>query len=219
LFDAQEPLRLGRKEGVLAMNARHWLPATGGVLMLVAAACAVRNPSPGVLDPKLARSTFIEESELLALVVSTRPMRFRTDRPYVPLEIAVVNKGLESLTLTRESFALVDGEGRRYPLATREELSRLYGSTDVDRRLAEAEPFVANRFSTYRRIPSNLTPGFDDPIGRDRLFIPRFGYILDFVYFPRPEGALVGQPLELFVTAPELPDPVFTRFALEGRAE
>ena len=187
---------------------------------LVGAACVTRSAqSPGGIHPKLARSTYIEEGELLALVVSTKPMRYRMDRPFIPLEIAVVNKGLASLTLTRESFNLVDGQGRQYPAVGRQELTRGYGSTDVDRRYAEAAPFVKNRFPTYRLIPSNLSPGFDASIARNRLFIPRFGYVLDFLYFPRPDGDLTGRPLELIIRAPELSDPVFVRFVLEGPAD
>lgn len=186
--------------------------------VLAAAACVTRSaPGPEGMDPTLARSTYIEEGGLVALVVSSKPMSYRLDRPFIPVEIAVVNKGLSSLTLTRESFTLVDDRGREYPAVGRGELSRGYGSTDVDRRLGEAAPFVAHRYASYRLVPSNLTPGFDAPIQRDRLFIPRFGYILDFIYFPRPDGDLAGRALELVLRAPELPDPVFVRFVAKGR--
>jgi len=186
-------------------------------LGIVCAACVVGGArNSGSSDPKLARSTYIEEGRLVALVVSTKPMRYRLKRSFIPLEIAVVNKGLPSLSLTPESFTLVDGQGRRYPVVSARELTREYGSTDVDRRLAEAAPFVRQRFATYRRVPSNMTPGFDAPIARERPFIPRFGYILDFIYFPRPDGNLVDAPLELVVQAPELPEPVFVRFTMQG---
>jgi hypothetical protein len=180
------------------------------------AACAgvPAGRGPQDLAPKLARSTFLEQGPLVALAVSTRPMRYRLDRPFIPLEIAVVNKGLPALTLTPESFVLADEAGHQYPVVGREELSRLYGSTDPDRQLAEALPFLLSKFATFRREPSNFSPGFDAPIARDHVGLPRFGYLYDFVYFPRPEGDLVHQPLDLVVTAPELTDRLVIRFLL-----
>lgn len=167
-------------------------------------------------DPKLSLTTYIEEGNIAALVVGTRPTRYRLDRKYIPIEIAVVNKGLASLTITPESFTLVGADGTQYPVAGRNELSSGYGSTDVDRRLADAFRYVNNRFSSYSRQPSNLTPGFDRGVPRDHIVLPRFGYLLDFIYFPRPADPLVDQSLELQLRAPELEQPVFVRFAVEG---
>ena len=53
----------------------------------------------------------------------------------MPVEVAVVNKGLPGLTLTPESFFLVNEEGRRYPAVGGKELADNYGDVDVDRRL------------------------------------------------------------------------------------
>jgi hypothetical protein len=62
-----------------------------------------------------------------------------------------------------------------------------------------------------------MTPEFDRPIARDRILLPRFSFIHDVIYFPRPPGLGAGQPLELFLRAPELPDPVFVRFDIRGK--
>jgi hypothetical protein len=199
-------------------SAGAWL-GIGVAVLAVTSACTLPGhrleTNPADLAPKLAQSTFIEEGKLVALVVSTRPMRFRLDRPYIPIEIAVVDKGLEKLSLTRESFTLVDASGARYAAVGRDELTRDYGNTDIDRELAEALPFVRTRFPTYRRVVSNFTPGFDAPIVRDHVFLSKFTYLYDMIYFPRPEGDLVHQPLELLVSAPELPDPLVIRFQLQ----
>lgn len=179
--------------------------------------CVFRETAvnPGGMAPKLARSTFLEQGPLVALVVSTRAMRHRLDRPFLPLEIAVVNKGLASLTLTPESFTLRDQAGNEFPAVGREELSRLYGSTDRDRAYAEALPFVAQKFSSYRVEPSNFTPGFDAPIVRRKVALPRFSYLHDFIYFPRPPDDLALKPLELIVSAPDFDERLFIRFGLE----
>ena len=47
---------------------------------------------------------------------------------------------------------------------------------------------------------------------RDVVQVPRNGYVIDFIYFPTPETGVRGQRFELFMDAPELPDPVFVRF-------
>src|ERR1043165_9096545 len=77
-------------------------------------------------DKKLSRWSYIEEGNLVALVVSTRTARYRLDRSYIPLEVAVVNKGMEKLSLTPESFILGGPDGKRYPVVGRDELSKGY---------------------------------------------------------------------------------------------
>ena len=47
---------------------------------------------------------------------------------------------------------------------------------------------------------------------RDLVALPRFGYMLDMLYFPAPSTGVKGHTFELFLQAPELPDPVFVRF-------
>lgn len=192
------------------------------VLLFLQPGCANHNRSPSDsssgLDPKLSQFTYIEEGDLVAFAVSTRPTRYRLDRKFIPLEIAVANKGLPQLSLTPESFTLVDAQGKQYPAVGRDELSRGYGSTGVDRRLGEIAAVFNSKFSSYTRVNSNLSPSFDRPVPRD-VFLPRFGYIVDFVYFPRPEGEIVNKPLELVMRAPELPDPVFVRFEIKGKSQ
>ncbi len=202
---------MSRARGVLVV----WIQA------LCCVSCAV-NPSSGSGraakgSPTLALSTYYEEGSQAAVVVGVRPALSRRDRPYIPVEVAVVNKGLAALTLTAESFLLVDTDGRSFPTVTAQELSRGYGSTDVDRRLGEIEPIVQNRYQTFERVPSNFTPGFDTPIGRDRVTLHRFSYLVDMVYFPNPAVPTPAAPYDLLVRAPELQDPLVVRFIV-GRA-
>ena len=134
----------------------------------------------------------------------------------MPVEIAIVNRGMKSLSLTRESFSLVDASGRRYPLAGPKELKAGYhGSIDLDRRrFTEAAPIVFGKYASYNRVPSNFSPAFDDPIALDRVFLPRYSYIVDFLYFPSMQPYKLGDPLELDVSAPELANPLFVRFTV-----
>ena len=169
----------------------------------------------GNLDDKLAHSTWIADGDV-TLIASSRATRFRLKQAYVPVEFAIINRGMKSLSLTRESFSLVDVHGNRYPAVGGKELEKGYkGSVDLDReRFTEAAPIVFGKYPSYSHIPSNFSPGFDNSIARDHVFLPRYSYIVDFVYFPSPAGYTIGEPLELRVSAPELPDPVFIRFTV-----
>jgi hypothetical protein len=190
-------------------------------LGLFAASCATRQPLRGQrvtgLDEKLSTFSYIEDGDLVTLVVSTKPARDRDGQPYMPLEIAVANNGLRRLTLTRESFVLVDREGRHYPMATTRELIAGYGLLDFDRNLAEIEGIVFNRFAANPRFPSNFSPTHSAEIStsnlvRDLVALPKHGYLIDFIYFPAPASGIRDQPFELFVSSPDLADPVFVKF-------
>jgi hypothetical protein len=97
-----------------------------------------------------------------------------------------------------------------------------YDFLDLDREsLAELANLVTNKFAAFRRYPSKLSPtrAYRSPGGsdvvRDLVSLPKFGYLLDFVYFPQPTGGLKGHKFELFLDSPDLEDPVFIKFIVE----
>jgi hypothetical protein len=191
------------------------------VICALAGACATRQPVLGQkttgFDKKLSTFAYIEEGDLITLIVDTRVARDKDGQAYMPLEIAIANHGFRTLTLTLESFTLLDGEGNRYPAASPRELLKNYGMLDFDRNLAELEGIIFNRFAANPRYPSNFSPVRSASVGvnslvRDRVALPRHGYLIDFVYFPTPVTGIREQPFELFLNAPELQDPVFVKF-------
>ena len=188
---------------------------------LVLASCATRQPIRGQpvegLDTKLSTYAYIEEGDIVTLIVDTRAARDKDGQPYVPLEIAVANHGLRKLTLTRESFVLIDNEGRRYPVASPRELLQGYDMLDFDRNLAELEGIVFNRFGAMPRYPSSFSPTRTGIVGRsslvrDLVALPKHGYLIDFLFFPTPQTGLRDQVFELFLDSPDLEDPVFVKF-------
>ena len=193
-----------------------------GLLILLASACATRQPMTGQaaadVDRKLSTFAFIEEGKLATLIIDTRPTRYRAKEPYIPIEIAIGNVGVKQLTLTRESFTLTDQQGNRYPCASPKELLDNYDYLDLDRDLEELEGIVFNRFGALTRYPSNFSPTHfavrqgQSRVVIDRIQLPKFGYILDMIYFPTPTTGLKGQTLELAMTAPELTDAIFVKF-------
>jgi hypothetical protein len=188
---------------------------------LLASSCGMRQPIRGQetsgFDPKLSTFAYIEEGDILTLIVDTRPARDKDGSSYVPLEIAIANHGLRQLTLTLESFTLIDGEGNRYPAAGARELLEGYGMLDFDRNLGELEGIVFNRFAAMPRYPSNFSPTRTVSVAgsnlvRDLVSLPRHGYLIDFVYFPAPKTGVRDQPFELFLDSPDLAEPVFVKF-------
>ena len=189
-----------------------------GILLGVLPGCVIGvsgERGAGQVSETLAPATFYEEGTQLALIVGVRPALSRRDRPYLPLEIAALNKALPALTFTPESFTLVDRAGNSYPVAGRDELVRGYGSTDVDRRLGEVESIVERKWRTLERVPSNFTPGFDAPIGRDRVVLSRLSYFVDMLYFPNPSPPAPPGPYDLLVRVSELPDPLVVRIRMD----
>ncbi|MCP3978793.1 MAG: hypothetical protein GY716_05615 [bacterium] len=195
------------------------------VTTVLLGACGARQPMRGTSAPntdrKLSTFVYIEEGDLLTFVVGTKATRYRDRTEYIPLEISVANRGLRQLTLTRESFTLIDEEGNRYPAAMPAELIKGYEFLDLDRTaLAELQGVLANKYAAYTRYASKFSPtqavgGMKSNLVRDRTGIPRHGYILDFLYFPAPATGVKDHRFELFLDAPELPDPVFLKFEVK----
>ena len=174
------------------------------------------------VDRKLSTFAFIEDGALIDLIVGTRPTRFRDTEPYIPLEIAIANRKLKQLTLTRESFVLMDEQGNHYPCASPRELMDRYEFLDMDREptLAELVEIIKTKYAAFTRYPSNFSPTrtakiFRTGVVRDLVSLPKFGYLLDMLYFPTPAGGVKGHLFELHVSAPELEDPIFVKFQVK----
>jgi hypothetical protein len=195
---------------------------TAILALLLAAACASKQPprEVGGLDRKLSTFSFIEDGNLVALIVDTRAARYSEEADYMPLEIAIANRGLKDLDLTRESFTLVDETGQKYPVVGPSELLENYEFLDRDRTtLAELEGIVDQKFSTFTRYPSRFSPSRTMMAGsnlvRDTVELPKFGYMVDFIYFPKPATGIKDHKFELQVASPALPpdnNPIFVKF-------
>jgi hypothetical protein len=193
--------------------------------ILIAASCATRQPMTGQVaadvDRKLSTFAFIEEGKLATFIVDTRPTRYREKESYVPVEIAIANRGVRQLSLTRESFTLTDEKGNRYPCASPKELLTNYDFLDLDRNLAELSEIVFNRFGAMTAYPSKFSPtrrpsrAGESTVVIDSVQLPKFGYILDMLYFPMPVTGLVGHKFELAMSAPELTDAIFVKFEVK----
>jgi hypothetical protein len=170
---------------------------------------------PDALSPTLAPMVYKEEGGLVLITVSVNATRFHEDDPFIPLEVWLANKGIEpNLRIGRESFYLMDTFGRRYGVAGFEEVRRLQRGLSQDMNITFAGPNAnAYKFKqAYRYVPTTFFPTAGRGVLHDRAELPRFAYMADLLYFPRPEGELLGGIFELHLTAKELPEDVFVVF-------
>jgi hypothetical protein len=192
-----------------------WGAALAAAAAFAAAACTYSQSNvvkPGTLSPTLAPFLYKEEGALILMTVGVNATRFHENDPFVPLEVWIANKGVEPhIRINRESLFVTDTFGRRYGMAGVEEVRRLQSRSVLDRQITSAE-FNAFKFSAYRLVESEFFPLLGASILLDRIEIPKYGYMRDILYFPHPEGDLLGGIFELHLTARELPEEVFVVF-------
>ena len=195
------------------------LPVAALLLALGILGCSKQHKAPrevGGLDEKLSTFAWKEDGNLIALIVDTRAARYVEEANYMPLEISVANRGLKELVLTRESFTLVDETGQKYPVVGPQELLENYDFLDRDRQtLAELFGIVDQKFSTFTLYPSKLSPSRTGGVVRDQVTLPKFGYMVDFIYFPKPATGVKDHKFELQMSSPALPadnNPIFVKF-------
>jgi len=170
---------------------------------------------PAKTSSKFAATTYRERVGPITVLVDGFHASLHDDDPYIPVPVAI---GLESrgltISLTPESFTLIDREGNSYPAATNSEVHRRYTKREYDATLLRVWPLVlGQQFAISREQPARFFPS---PQGRTR--IPRvelgpFTWCRDVLYFPRPEAGL-GGVLTLRVSGGGVPAPIDVRFQI-----
>ncbi len=175
------------------------------------------RPAPGVpyatttTSPKLSTFVFKEEGRLYLMTVGVNATRFHDGDPFIPLTVVVANKTTTALDIHRESFTLVDPiSGARYGLAGIDEVRR-QGKQSYDRKLMDQE-HLAGKVEIYQLVPSNFFPA--QGLVNDQIELHQFQFIFDNLYFPRPEGALLGKTFELHLNAKGLQEQLFVVFTV-----
>lgn len=201
------------------------LAAIALAVLISGCASARRLPQEEGLHPRLTPFTYIEEGKLVALSVDTQCTGLRDKEPFIPLPVAVSNKGLKRLAMTRESFTLVDEAGNRYPLATVQEARTLGPIMANDYRVSEyffdviATQFHAWTFQSVTLFPvlnaTNPLLGTRRNIVADNIELAQRMWMTDILYFPHPKGSVKGKKFELWLSSPDLPDPVFVKFRVK----
>lgn len=197
-----------------------WL--TVWLVSLAASGCASYNtlPQEPGFDPRLTRFTYINEGESANLAVDTEATRLRQDAQFIPLGVGLVNIDQLRMTVTRDSFTLIDDQGKRYPLATLQDSRNIGAVRTYDQRLMRNFRSVFfTRYASWTQVEATFFPiNSPDPMFRgmgllrDTVQVPKLGWFVDILYFPRPEGTLAGRAWQLEVKVPELQTPVAVKF-------
>ncbi|HET9481975.1 MAG TPA: hypothetical protein VFP98_09495 [Candidatus Polarisedimenticolia bacterium] len=179
-------------------------------------------PDPGIpyasgtASSKLATFIFKEEGRLYLMTVGVNATRFHDRDPFIPLTVTVLNRKAGVMNLTRESFTLVDpATGGRYGLASVDEVRR-QGKMLYDRRLMDLDHLSGKLEPVNQFVPTRFFPDTGE-IVRDQVELHGFQYMLDNLYFPRPEGDLLGKTFELHVTTSDPEAPLFVVFTVPER--
>lgn len=204
--------------GVVVLGCFALLWALGGCALF-----SGKLPQEPGFHPRLMPRTFLETGQLMDLAVDTSAARLRLNNKFIPLGISVATQRLNKLTITREAFTLVDEAGHRYPLATIAESRAMGEITVADLRVSELWlEAMASRYHSHilqRMVffpsTSNDSRVRNRSLVTERVELGKRMWTWDIMYFPRPEGELIGKKLELWMTAPELKEPVFVKFRID----
>ncbi len=193
-----------------------WVLILCGLVVFLTDTTAVRGQVSNELDPKYDRFTYTLESDRILVGVTTFVARYRENDEYVPLEIGVANKKLNKLTLTRDSFTLIDELGNEYPLVSPEELLDNYRKQSVDLRIAHIIHIYRSLFGGLSSVDSNFQPNRPGhSLVWDKVELPRTYFMIDVIYFQRPATGIKGKKFELRVSTPELEEPIQVRFMID----
>jgi hypothetical protein len=169
---------------------------------------------------RFAFATFKESSGPITILVGSYTAAFEPAEEFVPLQIAIGIRGKDaSLTITPDSFTLIDPDGNSYPTATYSELAphdRLMRSAEaIDR----AQPLVmGQQFANSTRIQSRFYPVPSERIRIPRVHLDRTTYLRDLLYFKRPSSGLDGV-LTLRFEAQGMAEPIDVRFEVPPEPE
>lgn len=164
-------------------------------------------------------SIFQGEDEHLIIIVDVELARRRLEGKYFPLSIKVANKRLPSLTLTRNSFILIDDNRIPHYMPDIVELQKNYKMLTSDSRFRSQTGLLGDQlvtsFSYFRKAESHFFPQTAGA-GRviDEVYVRQRGYMEDLIYFPMPPGGIEGKVLILRIDAEELEIPADIAFSV-----
>lgn len=176
---------------------------------------------PALFNDERQYSTFavIKENEEVAVMIDVELAQRRREELYFPLVVKIANKDLYSLTITRESLVLVDANDDIYLMPDIREIRYNYPYLAADHKFKSQTGLLGDQlltsFSYYQRAWSNFFPQTQGAARVvDMVRLRRKSFLVDLIYFPRPQTGLENQPLRLRLISPELEEPFEIRFVV-----
>jgi hypothetical protein len=181
-------------------------------LLLVGAGCALAAEEQ---DPLVVNG----ENAFGQVWVNLSLTGVRLNEPYVPMVIAVYNRAKRQATLTRDSFRLIGADGRDVRVPGVKELRQAYDKLTMDRRMMSTAGIpVGTWLRRDRMAPSNFFPGMGSAGGGttiDHVAMPPLYGMIDLIYFERPKGLALGQPVILEVKPEGWEEPIRLRIRVK----
>ncbi len=197
------------------MTIRRLIPLVpGAVALAVFAALAAFAADKPATSEDFAYSTYREQAGSITVLVDSYPAALHAGDRYFPLMVAVglQSKG-KSISVTPESFTLVDREGKAYPAVPFEQFAANYPKREFDATLIRKHPLViGEQFATSLQVPGRFYPSLSSAATRiERVELAPFTWFHSLVYFPRPASGL-GGVLTLRLSGGGVEPPVEVRF-------
>jgi hypothetical protein len=170
-------------------------------------------------EPETSKSfafaTYKERVGPMTLLVGSFPAALASEERFIPLQVAVGIRGKDPhLTVSPESFTLIDQDGAAYPLASYREVTANQWLTDYVRQIDAAYPLVTGeQFANSERLQSRFFPPLGSRPRIERVHLVRSSYFEDLIYFPRPDLGLRGV-LTLRFQADGMAEPIDVRFEI-----
>lgn len=171
---------------------------TGAVIagwIALAAAQAADEPRRVIFTARTA------EGEVWANVGLTGQ---RLDQSYVPMVVAVANRGGQAAVVDRDTIRLIGPDGLRYPMPTLRELRRNYRRMSLDSRSVSGAGIP---WEVWRRdgklVDSNFFPELASSrraIAIDEVTLAPGFAMVDLLYFAKPPGLGPRTPFVLEVS-------------------
>lgn len=188
----------------------------GIVLALTAAAPALAERG---VSERYAFETYRERVGPVTVLVDSYPASLRTESDYIPLHVAVgLKSGAPDVTITRETFTLIDAQGNRVPAAGPLEIRENYGMVTFDASLMRIRPLVVGQqFTGSLPLRSNFYPDAKGiGVVQDTVYLGPYTWFHDVFYFPRPAAGFDGV-LRLRLEGGGLEEPIEVKFRVLER--
>lgn len=131
--------------------------------------------------------------------------RQRFDQEYLPMVVMVANHKDQPVVFDRDSFRLIGGDGKRYPMPSLKELRNGYNLFGLDARAVTGTGIPWEVWARERRlVESNFFPNLASnrrALVIDEVTVMSGNALIDVLYFAKPQGFAPGQPIILEVQA------------------
>ena len=165
--------------------------------------CAVGVAVTSVLaqEPSATQILFIAENDFGKVWANTSLTIQRRTEAYLPIVVAVENKGTKPVTLDRSSFWLTDLDEIVYVMPTVKEQRKNYDKTVMDYRMISYAGIPWEGWRWNRRLElANFFPNLQARAGNtimDRVTLRRRHAMVDLLYFERPRDMDLNRPFFL----------------------